>query len=234
MNLSAHYDQMWQRSRPLFAANTLALDPLLDAPDDSRRGLTVVARLAPAVVARLQAFADELRQLEPQQYYYPAAATHLTVLSLVSCYPGFQLGHVEPAEYMALVACAVQAEAPFAVDFVGITASPATVLVQGFPHDDTLRHLRQQLRTAFQASALQQSIDSRYTLQTAHSTVVRFRAPLRQPARFLEVLDRYRPHAFGTTVVDRVELVFNDWYHRPEAVQVLHTFALTGNTVASQ
>lgn len=108
----------------------------------------------------------------------------------------------------------------------GITASPSGLMIQGFSEHDRLNDLREKLRAWFRHSDLQQSIDKRYVLQTAHSTVVRFRKPLQQKGAFLELLDRYRESDFGTFRVEEVELVTNDWYLRKEKVKTLGRFRL--------
>ncbi|MBA9076053.1 MULTISPECIES: 2'-5' RNA ligase family protein [Rufibacter] len=226
MNLLEHYTCLWEETEAQFTAGHFELDPLLDSPHDSRRGLTVLIRPGAEVKARLRQFLQELAQLEPAQYYYPASDIHITLLSIISCYPGFQLGQINLAPYSHLVQQALQGVSPFQVEFTGMTASPSCVMVQGFPLGEQLNQLRNNLRTAFQASGLQQSIDQRYAIQTAHSTVVRFRKPLQQPQQFLEKLREYRHQAFGSCVVREVELVYHDWYQRQENTQVLGRFSL--------
>jgi 2'-5' RNA ligase len=85
-------------------------------------------------------------------------------------------------------------------------------MVQGFPLNDSLSALRGQLRRSFKASGLEHSIDQRYTLDTAHSTVIRFKAPFADPARFVDYLKKYRDDEFGVAEIPRIELVHNDWY----------------------
>ncbi len=100
------------------------------------------------------------------------------------------------------------------------------MLIQGFPIDSTIHEIRNVLRDKLKNSSLQQSIDARYTLQTAHSTVTRFKKGLQNTERFLTVLEKYRDFDFGTFEVKEVELVFNDWYMRESVVKQLHVFPL--------
>ena len=92
---------------------------------------------------------------------------------------------------------------------------------------DELYKLRNRLRENFRKTNLQQTIDSRYVLQTAHSTVVRFKAPLQKPAAFLKKVQEYRNHDFGSMEVRELELVYNDWYQRQSLVQLLGRFRLS-------
>ncbi|WP_187262384.1 2'-5' RNA ligase family protein [Pontibacter beigongshangensis] len=224
--LEAHYGAMWQRSFELFSSGIFEFDPLIEDKQDQRFGITLLARLQPEVDAKVQQVLDKLRQLEPEQYYQPASDRHQTLLSIISCYKGFALDQVAVDDYVAVVQESLREVGPFAVEVRGITASSSCILLQGFPQGDSLGQLRNRLRDNFRASGLQQTIDKRYAIITAHSTVVRFKEPLREPERFLATLQPYRNFLFGTTTVTEAELVFNDWYQRQEHVKVLHRFQL--------
>lgn len=226
VDLLTHYTAMREAASRQLALGRAEPDLLLDDPADTRRGLTLLARLPAPGVAALGPVLAAFRQLEPAQYYYPASSLHLTVLSLISCHPGFTLAAIAPVAYQQAVREALQATGPFTLTFRGLTASPGAILLQGFPHDDSLATLREALRQAFQASGLRQTIDQRYRLQTAHVTAVRFRVPLAQPAGVVALLAQYAQHFFATVQLTELELVFNDWYQRTEHTQVLEKFQL--------
>ena len=76
------------------------------------------------------------------------------------------------------------------------------------------------------ASALPQSLDARYAIQTAHLTVARLRQPLADIPAYLEIIEKYRPVHFGVMQVRQLELVYNDWYQRAAHTQKLAQFAL--------
>ncbi|MBB3838657.1 2'-5' RNA ligase [Runella defluvii] len=229
MNLEAHYQQMWLAANEGFAKGLFEYDPLIDSPVDTRRGITLIARPSAESKQQIHTMLDALFLLEPQQYYYPLTDIHLTVLSIISCYEGFSLSAIHPQEYIDRIREVVKKYAGFRVRFSGITASASCVLVQGFPMDDTLAAIRNDLRTTFKTSSLQHSIDKRYSIQTAHSTVIRFRVPLVQPVAFVERLQAFYAHDFGTFDVNMLELVFNDWYQRSENFLLLESFFLGVN-----
>ncbi|MFT2007789.1 2'-5' RNA ligase family protein [Pontibacter sp. 13R65] len=226
MQLAMHYDQLWQSSLQHFRKGEFELDPLIEDKQDNRLGLTLLARIQADVDDRIQALINELQQVEPAQYYYPPSDRHLTLLSIISCYSGFELSQIALEEYLAVVQESLQGISPFSVEIKGITASPSCILLQGFPVGEQLGQLRNQLRQRFKASGLQHSIDKRYAIITAHSTMVRFKAPLQQPQLFLKKLQQYRDYNFGTTTIKEAELVCNDWYQREKHVKLLHTFPL--------
>ena len=226
MDLAAHYDALRQAALPCLARGAAELDTLLDSPLDTRRGLTVLARPPAAITAAIETLLADFRSLEPRQYYYPAADVHLTILSLISAHAGFSLAAIEPAAYAQAVREALRGLPPFAIRYAGLTAVPGGVLVQGFPLDEGLLHLREALRAHFRQAGLAHSIDQRYRLQTAHSTVIRFRQPLASPAQLVAALARCRQQLIGTFEVRTVELVFGDWYQRAQHTQQLATYSL--------
>ena len=99
-------------------------------------------------------------------------------------------------------------------------------MLRGYPNDDTLNRFRDWLRDAFRNSPLRQTLDQRYTLQTAHSTVVRFRRPFKDTDAFLSALESCREQDFGSFRLERMELVLNDWYQRRENTRELGRFQL--------
>ncbi|OON67424.1 2'-5' RNA ligase family protein [Hymenobacter sp. CRA2] len=228
MDLATHYAAMWARALPQLQANALRLDAPLDDPQDARRGLTLIARPDAALQAAVQELLAELRALEPEQYYYPLTDLHVTVLTPLSAVAGFRLEHVDAAAYSRVIATALARVPAFSIDFRGLTLSAEAVLLQGFPQGTALSELRATLRAALMASGLPQTVDQRYVLQTAHTTVMRFRRPLREPGAFRQALERWRAQPFGAVPVYTLELVYNDWCHRRASVQPLAEFSLPG------
>ena len=225
--LAAQYDALWAAAAPEVRVGRIAVDPrAADKASDERRGVTLIARPAPGVADALAAFADELRAIEPAQYYQPRADLHITVLSVFTGTPDYRahLAHVDA--YREAVAEAVDGVGPFAVDTCGITLTAGAVLVQGFPRDGTLERIREQLRAALTARGFGGGLDRRYRLVTAHSTLVRFTTPLDDPERFVDWLAAARGREFGTSMVGRLELVLSDWYHSAERSETLAAYAL--------
>ncbi|WP_161888035.1 2'-5' RNA ligase family protein [Pontibacter russatus] len=226
MNLEKHYDELWENALQKFQASAFEPDPFLNSAEDDRFGLTLLFRPDAAVKESIGAFLQELRQVEPAQYYYPASDLHVTVMSVISCHAGFRLADIDKAAYKNVLQECLAEVKTFRVNFRGITASPSCVMVQGFPASGQLNDLRDKLRESFRKTSLQQTMDSRYILRTAHITAVRFKEPLQNPAVFLEKLQDFRNRSFGGTVVGKVELVYNDWYQRQALVQRVDAFRL--------
>ena len=220
------YDDIWREGAAAITAGACELDDLIDSPDDTRRGITLVFRPSEGVLDSYSEFLQQVRELEPEQYVYSGSEIHTTALSIVTCAEDFDLARVDLASYERVIAsCAVEVE-PFEIGFRGLTASAGCVMAQGFPVDDTLEHLRSRLREAFRGSALRHTIDARYSIATAHSTLVRFRQPLKDPAAFIDLLKRHRDTDWGGFRVAEPVLVYNDWYHKAGRVTDLATFPL--------
>lgn len=226
MDLPAHYDAMRTAAIAKIARGEAEIDDLIDSPHDARYGLTLLARPPARVTSAIEGILADFRRFEPDQYYYPAADMHLTVMSIISCYSGFQLAMIDPGQYVDLVGTIACGARPFRVKFAGLTASAGSVIVQGFPQGNGLETLRQSIRHTFRSTGLQQSIDQRYSIQTAHATVVRFRKPLLNAAGVLAAVEKYRAWPIGTFEVDQVELVANDWYQRTANTVRLATYSL--------
>lgn len=115
---------------------------------------------------------------------------------------------------------------PFNLRFDGLTASPAAVLVQGYPAGPELECLRDSLRSAIQAVGLGHNLDRRYRITTAHMTAARFYRPLRDPNALAAALQSLRHRSFGSSLVAEIHLVENDWYMSQDRVHLLHAYPL--------
>ena len=223
MNLSQHYTELYNKSIAEIADGRWQGDDLIDSPDDMRRGTTLIIRPDNKTKSEIRKFLNKLAAIDPAQYYYPNTDIHITVMSIISCYEGFSLSKINTASYIDVIQKSISDYKNFEITFRGITMSSSCIMIQGFPGDNTLNQIRNSLRNNFKNSDLEQSIDKRYTIQTAHSTVVRFK---RNPDELLNLANDYKNFHFGKFKVDTLEFVYNDWYQRKESVKELYKFVL--------
>ncbi|MBD8489934.1 mutarotase [Echinicola sp. CAU 1574] len=221
MDLNKHYDQLFENSLIKVKTDQYEIDKQIQSPSDSRRGLTLLARPSLETKGQIQKFLVILKGLEPDQYYYPDSDLHMTVLSIISCYVGFELKNIRVPDYIELVQKSLKGVQPFKIKLKGGTFSPAGILVKGYPENNTLQQLRNQLRDNFKGADLEQSLDKRYAIQTAHSTIMRFSSPLLRKEQLIAKIEQYKDHDFGSFTVDSLELVYNDWYQRDSKVKLL-------------
>ena len=226
MDLRTHYDNLYKNSLQVFSSQGVEVDHNIDNPKDDRYGLTLIFRPDENTRKKMIEFTNELSKIDSLQYYYPSSDIHITILSIISCTAGLKLKNIEVSDYINLIAHQLKGIGRFELNMEGITASPSCIMIRGYPKYDTLNSIRNRLRSAFKLSDLEQSLDQRYLLQTAHSTVMRFRQPLKQKNLILETIEKFKIQSFGTFEVRKVDLVYNDWYHKRKNVQLLHSFDL--------
>ena len=214
MNLQEHYNQLYQKSSKAISEGNYSIDNQINDASDSRFGITLLIRPDDEIKAKIQLFLKELKDVSSTQYYYPDTDIHITVLSIISCYEGFTLDKIRIEEYIEIIQKSLIDVDKIRIDFKGVTASPSAIMIQGFPTDESLNNLRDKLRENFKKSTLQQSIDNRYIIAAAHSTVVRFQEKLENPKELMVVTEKFRDFDFGEFTVDKLELVYNDWYQR--------------------
>lgn len=226
MNLTEHYDQLYKTFSEIISAGKYAIDSELKNESDSRFGITLLIRPNDEIKANIQTFINELKKAEPEQYFYPDSDIHITVMSIISCSENFSLNQISPNEYIEIICRSLVEVDKIRIHYKGITASPSAIMIQGFPSDETLNNLRNRLRENFKNSRLQQSIDSRYEISTAHSTIMRFQEKLQNPKQLIEIAEKFRDYDFGEFEVKNLELVYNDWYQRKSSTRVLGDFGL--------
>ncbi|MCY7420719.1 MAG: hypothetical protein LH478_03140 [Chitinophagaceae bacterium] len=225
MHIDTYYKKFWAEALKKFKKGQFEYDRLIDDRNDHRYGLTILIRPSDVIKQAINQLLMHLKALEPDQYYYPCTDMHVTVLSVISCYNGFTRASFNRDDYTHVVKQSLKNIHPFKLHFQGITASPAGILAQGYP-DGMLNLMRKNLRTFFKKSGLETSFDTRYAIVAAHSTIMRFKHPLNNPEKFIQVLKEYRHHEFGCMHVSEIELVFNDWYQRKEKGFTIATIEL--------
>ena len=226
--LQQRYDLLREQSLETIKYQGFVHDSLLGSPLDNRFGITLLIRPSRMVMDAIRQFTEKIKEIEPGHHFYPHSDIHVTVMPIISCYEGFGLEQISVQDYIALLEGCLQDLPRFDIHFRGVTFSPSCLMIQGFPSDNTLEEIRDRLRKAFKGSPLEQSLDKRYPLQTAHSTVVRFKHPVKRQSDILGQLEKFQDFDFGRSEVGELELVFNDWYQRKEWVQKLYSIGLGG------
>lgn len=226
MDLQEHYDQMYHHGLEAIGSGNYRIDGLIRSASDHRLGITLLARPGEELKQAFQKFIGELKKMEPGQYYYPASDIHVTIMSIISCYEGFDLSAIDVASYVNVIHCSLANIRSFDIGFRGVTASPDAIMARGYPCEGMLEQMRNNLREAFKVSGLFSTIDTRYALFTAHSTLARFQDQLVDRKGLMDVMEQYKDHPFGSMRVSKVELVYNDWYQRSGKVRKLHQFSL--------
>ncbi|WP_158858522.1 2'-5' RNA ligase family protein [Lunatibacter salilacus] len=224
--MQQHYDTLHDQALEKIQNSGFEFDRLIDDESDTRRGLTLLFRPEEHVLENVREFLRKVSGLEPYHYFYRNSDVHITVMPIISCYDGFTLDKVDPQAYIQLIGRCVEGISPFEVSFKGVIFSPSCIIIKGYPLDDSLDQLRENLRGEFPKVSLEQSLDKRYLLRTAHSTIVRFKKPLLHPEKMVEFVSANGELNFGVSTVRKLSFVYNDWYQREEKVTVLSDYLL--------
>jgi 2'-5' RNA ligase len=221
------YEQLWNQTGALLKSGRLRIDPRLqNKAGDGRRGVTLVARPDAAVRRRIGKFLREAAAICPRQHFYKPSEMHVTVMAIIAGSERWR------DEIRLLPACraaldrALKNWGTFRIDFHGITVSPDAVMIQGFPADDVLAGLREEIRDAFRKDGLGENLDRRYQTVTAHLTVMRFAEPEAEWQRLFDFLESHRETDFGRTHFRKLELVWSNWYASAGVVRVLQEYPL--------
>lgn len=221
------YERLWSEALSRFSQGQVELDPYLQHPErDFRRGISLIVRPDPAVAAPLAGLINELKALEPEQYFYQPEELHLTVLSLISAAATFERQQALLETYHSVLAPLFAQAQPFNINFRGVTASAGAVMAQGYTDQNRLNELRDAIRQALRPAGLAGHLDRRYKISAAHITLMRFQAPPRDLPRLVAALTAARSRLFGRTTVARLEFVINDWYMSRDKVQRVATYPL--------
>lgn len=221
------YDQLWSKTTAALESGGLRVDPLLRGKTgDPRRGATLVAHPNAGMRKRVETFLRVAAAICPGQHLYQPAELHLTVLAVI---PGSESWRKEvhrlPVCWTVLDKVLKNCRA-FSVKFRGVTVSPEAVLIQGFPQDNALARLRDELRSALRDRGVGENLDRRYIITAAHLTVMRFSNPKADWKRLLDFLQAHRETDFGETRFRSLQLIWSDWCASAKTVRVLREYQL--------
>lgn len=224
------YEELWNHAVPAFENGTPRLDPFLsDKPNDLRRGVTLVLRPTQEVRDGVADYIGHLTALCPGQYFYRPEELHVTVLSIISGSPRWEEEMPRLEKCRPVITAVLADQRPFNIRFRGVTASPDSVMIQGFPAGDGLSAVRDALREGFSRAGLGDMPDRRYKAMAAHMTVMRFCRPCSESKQLLRFLKESRETHFGECEIEKIELIIGDWYASADRVKKMAEYRLPGN-----
>jgi 2'-5' RNA ligase len=205
-------------------------DPLLiqelhAAGADQRYGVNLIVRPPPPVVGYIQVVQEQLRAREPDQYYYPAADLHLTLVEICSSRPQPEVELL--AEVVAQALPDMLRTAPQALLVRPLLGYDRRACVLHLlPADHSLQTLRQHLVNQLAAHAI--TVTPRYAPQSAHVTLMRYVRPLHtDPAAWVETLRYAAPDSSLEWHVDALWLTWGaTWYGMQSRTQMRGPYQL--------
>ena len=221
------YEQLWRDAAAALERGEPQLDSHLPAKtNDRRRGVTLALRPAAAVLTQAKDFSDRLARDFPGQYYYRPEELHVTVLSIISGTEFWRKEIPQLVAYRAIIRDVLRRHGSFRLGFRGVTASPGAVMIQGFPLDDGLARIRDDLRQRFARAGFGSTLDRRYAISAAHITVLRFCRKDTDWPRLAARLEDSRSADFGEMRVQTLQLLWGDWYASANIERTLEEYPL--------
>lgn len=210
--LNQLYTQIEQQGIQAIRTRQVQIDPNLQNLEvDSRQGLTLLVKLPAHVTRNINFVLNELKRLEPFQYYYPANTIHITVMDIRRAVSDFCMTKEELINYRQVIQKTIEKVNAINWHMAGLICSPRAILVKGF-YSSELQQLRNALRTNFLKNGL--VLDERYATFSGHATVARFKKNLIHPQEFLSEINNFHNVEFGDFQTSEVDLVIHDWYNR--------------------
>lgn len=221
------YEKLWNEAVFAFERGEQKIDRHLpDKTGDLRCGVTLLLRPSAIVRDAVTDFMSRLARICPGQYFYKPQELHVTALSIIS---GTELWQREMDRFQKcrpIIGEVLKAQRPFKMKFHGVTASPDSILIQGFPLDDGLAAIRIALREAFARAGFADMLDRRYKVTAAHITIMRFCRPCADMKRLLAFLKEIRQTNFGECEIGKLQLILGDWYGSADRVRMLEEYQL--------
>lgn len=222
--LQERYNEIWSSSKEFISSNNIEIDTnLSNIKKDKRFGLTVLAAIKGDVLNNFLEIINQLKEIEPNQYYYPPTDIHITILDFLSCSEDFVFDKNQVELYKKITKKIIQNFPKFNIKFKGLTASKGAVMVQGF-FGDELQKLRDSLREEVNKSGIE--LKEKYKVRTSHSTVVRFKEKLQNPEELVTKIEGLRNFNFGVFEVKKIQFVLHDWYNLKEKTKILAEYEL--------
>lgn len=179
---------------------------------DERMALALVFRPSTEIADKLATHLDQIRNIEPDIYFYPTQDLHVTVIDILKGMPK-RIIPDNIGKYIECIKECTEQIHPFCIEFEGMTASDNAAMVKGFYEAD-LENLRILIRHAFVAKSL--LLEERYETISSHITMARIPIKLQNPKAFVDYI--MEPVYFGTMKVNSLELVFHNWYDSKKTV----------------
>ena len=133
MQLTTLYNNINQQGMSAIRNHQEQLDSNLLNPDkDMRRGLTLTASLPAHVSRNIMFCLQKLAAIEPNQYFYPPADLHITIIDLIAASSDFSLSTFEEEKYKNVVGQIISQIGPIHWQLAGMITSSGALLVKGY------------------------------------------------------------------------------------------------------
>ena len=205
--LNKHYDKnIYQRNKEKLLSGGTGDKYLINAKNDNRMSLVLLIRISPEISDKIEKCISELKNIEPNLYYYPKTDFHITIIDILKGMENRKIPN-NLNEYIDCINKWVNEIKPFKIEFNGLTASDNAIMVKGF-YDYELQKFRELLRKKLKERGL--DLEERYETISCHITIARVIDRVNKPLDIIKIIEQEK--MFGIMEVNSFELSFHNWY----------------------
>jgi 2'-5' RNA ligase len=219
-SLDAIHADIHAAGRRALLEDRVAVDPL---PSDggARWGISAVFR-PPAWSSALTLCASDLARLLGHGHaIYEPGSLHVTLRQFENHRASVSTDDAHVRAYVDALSSVVGRRSPVTIDLRGLAASPAGIVVQGWPVDD-LQALRRALHNALVAAGVRPTgpeSDRDRIRETAHASLAIYGGQPRDPVALATFVDAHRRTDFGRYRFESVSIV--GYRRTPTAVALI-------------
>lgn len=220
--LNNTYQKLWKKGKEAILNNKFFIDPYL-SKKDNRLGLTILIPLEGECTKQFSKIINKLKEIEPEQYFYPLENLHVTVVSVSEITEDFIPNETIINKYKEILSQTIKEIPEFTIKFKGITASDLVIFIKGFS-DDTIQKLRNNFKEQARNQGLK--IDDRYETKIIHSTIARFKNKLKNPEQLIKKIEELNNIEIANYKVNKIQFLINNWYNKKENNKLLAEYKL--------
>ena len=185
---------------------------LINAKNDNRMSLVLLIRISPEISEKIEKCISELKNIEPNLYYYPKEDFHITVIDILKGTEGRTIPKNLNDYIDCIKKCASEIK-PFKIELNGLTASDNAIMVKGY-YEYELQKFRELLRKSLKEKGL--DLEERYETISSRVTVMRVPDKFENPKELIKFIEQ--ESMFGIMNIDSFELSFHNWYDTKKEV----------------
>ena len=203
---------IYEKNKPKILSGGVGDKFLINAKNDNRKSLVLLIRISPEISEKIEKCISELKNIEPNLYYYPKEDFHITIIDILKGVEGRTIPK-NLNEYIDCIKKCANEIKPFKIEFNGLTASDNAVMVKGY-YEYELQKFRELLRKSLKEKGL--DLEERYETISSHITIMRVPDKLENPKELIKCIEQER--MFGIMNIDSFELSFHNWYDTKKEV----------------
>ena len=197
---------IYEKNKQKLLSGGIADKFLLNVKNDNRMSLDILIRMTPYISDKIEKCIFELKNIEPDLYYYPNTDFHVTVLDILKAESNRKIPN-NLEEYIECIKKCVSEIKPFKIEFNGLTASDNAIMIKGY-YEYELQKFRESLRKLLREKRL--DFEERYETISCHITIGRILDKINKPIDLIKYIEQDR--MFGIMEINSFELCFHNWY----------------------